>query len=847
MSSSRKSLPFYRSLFYKPLLQTALTVGLLALSLFALLGRAQTMQAAINADLVVYGDALASNWQDWSWSSTVNFANSTPTHQGTASIAVSYSAGWAGASLRAPSVINTTSYTGISFWAHGGSSGSRSLNFYIQQNDGGGNSNIVPITVPAGSWTQFTVSMSQLGNPATIARINFQEATGATQPVYYIDDIVLVSGTPPPAEVLTGTVQINASGAVTAVDARLLGTNLPAWLNPTNLANATLRARTAASGVSVLRMPGGSWSNAYGWLSCEMGANQAGALACGSGWESWAAKPTDFLNFTKATGKQGMWIVSPNATAQESAAVVAFFNSATTDNTPIGTDIHGTNWYTAGRWAQLRASHGNPNPLSIKLWAVGNEVYGGKPGSGAQCQSWGWEDVWTCDGSEYVNGISGHEGYTTIRNAMRAVDSTIQVGAVGIYPSSDYANWGNEVIAGAGATMDFYDIHQYAYFNLPATMSEALAQPQSAWNTIINDVKNSFATNAAGRQIPIGVTEYNIVSVQDQDNGQWMTRAMDALFIADTIGQMAQKGVAMANQWDLANGRAGNGTDYGLMHVDNAWYRSPQYYVYPLWARFGSQMIPLTSSLNPATQLSLYAGRIDGNTISLLAINKTGASITTTITVNGASGALNISGGTVDRLQANSLSDQSVTFNNVSNPADDLSNAPSLALGSSGNNISYAFAPNSVTLLRLQSQTSVATSTPTPVPPTATPVPPTATATNTPVTPTATATSTNTSGPSTATATNTNTPVPPTATPVRDGTRQHPYHQQQRLFRRLLPGRQRLCQQRRPQKHPSPFVRTRNPMLPTISPMAAALAPSCSTTSPPATATTTRIQKSPQI
>ena len=160
MSSSRKSLPFYRYLFYKPLLQTALTVGLLALSLFALLGRAQTMQAAINADLVVYGDALASNWQDWSWSSTVNFANSTPIHQGTASIAVSYSAGWAGASLRAPSVINTTSYTGISFWAHGGSSGSRSLNFYIQQNDGGGNSNIVPITVPAGSWTQFTVSMS---------------------------------------------------------------------------------------------------------------------------------------------------------------------------------------------------------------------------------------------------------------------------------------------------------------------------------------------------------------------------------------------------------------------------------------------------------------------------------------------------------------------------------------------------------------------------------------------------------------------------------------------------------------------------------------------------------------
>lgn len=263
---------------------------------------AQPAQAAVN-DLIVYDNALAANWQDWSWSSTNNFANATPTHAGAAAIAVTYSQAWAGLSLRAPSALNASLYSAITFWVHGGNSGTRQLNFYIQQTDNGGNSTLVSFDALAGQWTQFSMSLSALGNPSAIARINIQDRSGATQPAFYVDDMVLVGAVP---STLTGTIQVNTAGTPIAVDSRIFGTNLPAWLNPNNLANVTLRARTSASGVSVLRMPGGSWSNTYGWLSCEMGANQVNALPCGSGWESWAAKPTDFINFLKATGKQGM-------------------------------------------------------------------------------------------------------------------------------------------------------------------------------------------------------------------------------------------------------------------------------------------------------------------------------------------------------------------------------------------------------------------------------------------------------------------------------------------------------------------------------------------------------------
>ncbi len=745
------------------------TIGHLSLCVFLLTGSlwlwqivgqpTATAQAA-GTDLVVYGDALASNWQDWSWSSSINFNNPTPHHAGTTAVAVTLQA-WAGLSLRTASPLSASNYTAITFWVHGGATGTRQLQLYLQQTDSGSEGTHVIVDAPAGVWTPFTFNLNALGNPSTIARINLQDRIGSAQPTFYVDDITLV-GAPAPTGV-SGTLHINTLGAATTVDPRMFGTNLPTWLGQTNLENATFRARTAASGISVIRLPGGSYSNSYGWLSCEMRANQTNALACGSGWESYAARPTDFLNFLKATGKQGMWVVSPASTPQEAAAIVAFFNAQTTDTTAIGVDSRGFNWQTSGYWAQLRASHGNASPFGIKLWAFGNEVYGSKPATGgALCQSYGWEDLWTCDGTEYVNGVNGHAGYTAFRTAMRAVDPTIVVGAVGLPSSSDYTNWGNKVVTAAGTTMDFYDVHQYAYFNPPASHAEALAQPETVWSSIRADLDTAFAAHAGGRQIPTGITEFNLFSVQDQDNGQLMTRAVNALFVADTLGQMIQKGFVMANQWDLANGRAGNGTEYGLMHVDNNWYRSPQYYVYPLWSRFGSQMLPVTNSLNPATQLSVYGGRIDATTVSLLAINKTNASITGTISVDGAGGALNVSGGSADVVKAVTLSDQTVTYNNVSNPADNLSNAPSLPLGSTGNAVTYIFVPNSITLLRLQTTAGGPTATPTntPVPATNTPVPPTATATNTALPPTATPTKT----PMPATATPTKTPVVNTAT-----------------------------------------------------------------------------------
>jgi hypothetical protein len=522
--------------------------------------------------------------------------------------------------------------------------------------------------------------------------------------------VVVATCTVHASAVVTANIHIGSSSAGTSIDTQLLtGTNLPAWIGP-QFQDPTLIARTAAGSVGVIRIPGGSWSDDYGWLSCEMGANQPGAYPCGQGWQTWAAKPTDFVNFLRAIGKSGdqvMYTMNVNVTAQEAAAAVAFFNALPSDATPIGTDSHGTDWHTAGYWAQLRADHGNPIPLGIKYWELGNEIYGGTPANGGtDCVAWGWENSWTCDGTEYVNGIGSgatrHAGYLEFRTAMRAVDPTILLGAVGTEDPADYANWGNEVIAAAGSVMDFYVVHPYAYYipppNTALGRAQILAQPQTHWHDLKTALQAAFDTYAGGRQIPIAATEYNLVSVQDQDTKQLMTRAVNALFVADSIGQALVNGFAMANQWDLSNGCASNHTCYDLLQIDHTFRRAPQYYAFPLWARFGSTSLPVTLDLDPATQLSVYAGRIDTSTLSLLAINKTGRTITGLISFDdGAS----VSAGSADVARAGSLAAKAMSFNNRRNPANDLSNAPALPLRSVGATVTYSFRPSSITLLRM--------------------------------------------------------------------------------------------------------------------------------------------------
>ena len=139
--------------------------------------------------LVVYNDALGTDWQNWSWSSSVNLDNTSPVKVGSKSAKVDYY-GWGGLSLRKGTAVPTGSSTVLRFWVR--SSVSTSIRVSTPYDDGGNENGGYVFTTTANQWQEISVTMSQLGNPGQIKRINFQNNTGNNVTVYY-DNIRLMS------------------------------------------------------------------------------------------------------------------------------------------------------------------------------------------------------------------------------------------------------------------------------------------------------------------------------------------------------------------------------------------------------------------------------------------------------------------------------------------------------------------------------------------------------------------------------------------------------------------------------------------------------------------------------
>lgn len=191
---------------------------------------ATTQQSGGGTALMIYDDLLATDWADWSWSAANNFSNTSPVQAGAQSVSTTYTAGWGGFSLRKGTAVNTSTYNVLKFWVHGGSGANKDLVFYVQSTDTGPASPSVAFTATAGVWTEITVNMSQVGSPASVKRINFQNNTANAQNAIYFDNIRF--------ETSGGTLAPPSNGAL-AADVPLTGPVLHFFPNP-NTGSGTL-------------------------------------------------------------------------------------------------------------------------------------------------------------------------------------------------------------------------------------------------------------------------------------------------------------------------------------------------------------------------------------------------------------------------------------------------------------------------------------------------------------------------------------------------------------------------------------------------------------------------------
>ncbi|MCK9410427.1 MAG: hypothetical protein M0R68_14965, partial [Bacteroidetes bacterium] len=309
------------------------------------------------------------------------------------------------------------------------------------------------------------------------------------------------------------------------------------------------------AGVSVLRYPGGSAARHFDWKKTIGDIDQRPDQKFGL---------PEYLQLCDEIGAIPL-ITLPeySGTAQDAADLVEYLN-APNDGNHI--------------WAKQRAEDGRAEPWNVIWFEYGNESYDG-------------------DGLKKMNALQYAHNYGSYKKAMISLDPKIKLGAVG---AGDYPNtndWLHTVVEAIGDSMDFIILHPYAptysrkdgipnakeLFKLSLAMD---AQLQTYF-----DVVNNIILSIIGHHIPIAITEYNGLFLQDAPVPYRFTLG-NALLNAEMIKVFMnpRNNIFMANSWQFSNEYWG--AVKGFRHKNNSLIKRPLYYVFQLYYNhFGNQLL----------------------------------------------------------------------------------------------------------------------------------------------------------------------------------------------------------------------------------------------------------------
>ncbi len=203
--------------------------------------------------VVVYDDALATGWEDWSWGGvTRDLANPSPVYDGSASIAVTFTGGWSGLQFGRGEPLDVSGYDHLRFWVHGGTAGGQQVQVNVSSGCGSASRDIILTT----DWTLVQVPLSDLGSPAEVTGLSWFNPTAGSQPTFFLDGIAFVaSGGPTPTPVPP------VAGPALSVDAGVGRHVISPYIYGMNFADEALAAELNLP----VRRWGGNATTRYNW------------------------------------------------------------------------------------------------------------------------------------------------------------------------------------------------------------------------------------------------------------------------------------------------------------------------------------------------------------------------------------------------------------------------------------------------------------------------------------------------------------------------------------------------------------------------------------------------------
>ncbi|MHA1425188.1 MAG: alpha-N-arabinofuranosidase [Candidatus Helarchaeota archaeon] len=353
-----------------------------------------------------------------------------------------------------------------------------------------------------------------------------------------------------------------------------------------------------ALNTSIIRWPGGCFSDGYHWKD-GIGPRDQRKTKKNRAWAHLGPKigPKDnnhfgsdeFMLFLKEVGAEPYINVNfGSGTPEEAAQWVEYMNGD-----------------TSTEYGALRAKNGHPEPYNVKVWGIGNEIYG-------------QHEIGYCKtGEKYAY------RYIMFAKAMRAVDPSIKLVAVGtdfVWPE-----WNREFLKIASGYTDYLSFHVYIPGKFLLTLSNSV---KNYYNIIAGAFELERRLNWVEQSIEDVVGDRKeIVIALDEWGPWWNVRQIyegyytlrDGLFTASVFELLHRhtETVKMANYAQIVNVLA------MIMTTKTDLYCNPIYYAFRMFSNY-SEKHGVSTSISSDVRINPKFGMIEATDIPYL-----GCSVTT--------------------------------------------------------------------------------------------------------------------------------------------------------------------------------------------------------------------------
>lgn len=374
---------------------------------------------------------------------------------------------------------------------------------------------------------------------------------------------------------LGARVYVNYGGIAGKINRRILGNNIVAytrkyyrglyrdkgagvWDPQRNVPDPIFLQMAKDAGITVFRWPGGTNARYLDWKASVGPVQKRQGQRFGL---------PEFLRFCDAVGAEPVITLSANVSAADAEDLVEYLN----------VQVGSGNLNGGEDWAEVRKKDGSTSPWNVRWFEFGNESF-------------------------HLNDLGADSyvaNYLYIQGKMKKLDPDIRIGAVLEDSTNIDSGWNKTVIDSLATQADFFVIHPYVV-KLGVKAAESINQKDVALAALSADYdmkkrlyayREAIDQRAGGRSIPLAITEYNGLFVQDRPIPYRHT-LLNALHNADNMRIFLEPAlnIAFAAYWQFANSYWG--MVQGGLKENEPVVKQPMQYVFELYNEFlGSDLL----------------------------------------------------------------------------------------------------------------------------------------------------------------------------------------------------------------------------------------------------------------